>query len=152
MNNWRNEMEQALDAFITVAELAGESISLDELQVDFCSAPHKPPSSLPIGEMAIYAFWSNDEWLKIGQVGPNSAARYISQHYSIRSSRSNLARSISNDIRMRDVTGFESQNSGQWIRTTACRVNILMSADRRRELLSLLEVFLHVRLSPRYER
>jgi hypothetical protein len=152
MKDWRKEMESALEAFITVAERAGEPISRDELQVDFIPAPHKQPSSLPTGKMAVYAFWANDEWLKIGQVGAKSAARYISQHYNANSSMSNLAKSLANDIRMRDILGFDNQNPGQWVKTSTCRVNILMPSNRRPELLSLLEVFLHARLKPRYER
>jgi hypothetical protein len=102
--------------------------------------------------MAIYAFWSNGEWLKIGQAGPKSAARYTSQHYNPNSSMSNLAKSLANDLRMKEVLGFDSQNPGQWVKGSACRVNILLPSDKRQELLSLLEVFLHARLRPRYER
>ena len=152
MNGWRKEMESALEAFIIVAELAGEPIRLDEIQVEFLPAPHKQPSNLPIGKMAIYAFWSNNEWLKIGQAGPKSAARYISQHYNPNSSMSNLAKSLANDIRMKDILKFDSHNAGQWVKASTCRVNILMPANRRQELLSLLEAFLHARLRPRYER
>jgi len=152
MNDWRKEMVDALEAFIIVAKLADEPISLDELEVEFLPAPHKQPSSLPIGKMAIYAFWSNDEWLKIGQAGPKSAARYTSQHYNPNSSMSNLAKSLANDLRMKDILGSDSQNSGQWVRLSTCRANILMPSDRRQELLSLLEAFLHTRLRPRYER
>jgi len=151
MNDWVNEMKSALDAFITVAKLAGEPVNLDELIVQFWPAPHKPPSSLPAGKMAIYAFWWNDEWLKIGQAGPKSAARYTSHHYNQNSSRSNLAKSLANDPRMNGVLGFNAQNSGLWVKSSTCRVNILISSQRRKELLSLLESFLHVRLNPRYE-
>jgi hypothetical protein len=152
MNDWRKDMESALEAFLTVAELAGEPVSPDELQVEYCAAPHKPPPSLPVGKMAVYAFWSNGEWLKIGQAGAKSAARYTSQHYNLNSSMSNLSKSLSNDVGMKEVFGFDSQNPGQWVRASACRVNILMPSNRRKELLSLLEAFLHARLKPRYER
>jgi hypothetical protein len=152
MNDWQKEMESALEAFIIVAELAGEPIRLNELQVEYCSAPHKAPSSLPMGKMAIYAFWANGEWLKIGQAGPKSAARYTSQHYSLNSSNSNLSKSLANDLRMKEVLIFDSQNPGQWVRASSCRVNILIPSNRRKELLSLLEAFLHARLRPRYER
>jgi hypothetical protein len=152
MNDWCEEIESALAAFITVAELAKEPIRRDELKVEFLPAPHKQPSSLPPGKMAIYAFWWNTEWLKIGQVGSKSAARYTSQHYSANSSMSNLAKSLANDTQMEKVAGFNCEHPGQWIRESTCRVNILMPSNRRQELLSLLEVFLHARLRPRYER
>ena len=150
MNDWRKEMEEALAAFITVAELAGESIKLDDLQIEYWSAPHKAPSNLPAGKMAIYAFWWNDEWLKIGKAGPNSGPRYVSQHYT-GSAISTLAGSLANDPRMQEVHGFDRQHLGEWIKRSTCRVNILVSSDRSKELLSLLETFLHVRLKPRYE-
>jgi hypothetical protein len=150
MNDWRKEMESALETFITVAKLAGEPVSLDELQVEFCSAPHKQPSSLPIGKMAIYAFWSNGEWLKIGKAGGNSGPRYVSQHYT-GSAMSTLAGSLSNDPQMSQSTGFDKLDPGKWIKASTCRVNILISSNRRRELLSLLEAFLHTRLNPKYE-
>jgi hypothetical protein len=151
MGDWRKEMESALDAFVTAASLAGELVRLEDLHVEYLSAPHKPPASLPAGKMAIYAFWWNGEWLKIGQAGPKSVARYASHHYNPNSSMSNLAKSLSNDPQMNGVLGFSIQNPGQWVKTSTCRVNILLSSQRRKELLSLLEVFLHVRFNPRYE-
>jgi hypothetical protein len=101
--------------------------------------------------MAIYAFWWNDEWLKIGKVGQKSQARYISQHYNTGSAMSTLAGALANDPRMEIVSGFDKQNPGAWIKNATCRVNILISSQRRREVLSLLEAFLHVRLNPKYE-
>lgn len=151
MSAWRNEMESALVAFVTVAELAGESVQLSDLTVEFLDAPHKPPTHLPEGKMAIYAFWWNDAWLKIGQAGPKSEARYTSHHYNPNSSNSNLAKSLINDLQMLGVDGFDAKNPGQWIKASTCRVNILISFHKRRELLSLLEAFLHTRLRPRYE-
>ena len=150
MNNWRFEMESALAAFVTVVELAGESLQLSDLTVEYLEAPHRQPSNLPTGKMAIYAFWCNGEWLKIGKAGPNSGPRYISQHYT-GNAMSTLAGSLVKDSQMQEVAGFDIQNPGQWIKASTCRVNILILSHRRRELLSLLEAFLHVRLNPKYE-
>ena len=151
MSNWRYEMESALAAFVIVAELAGESIQLSELTVEYLEATHRQPSILPTGKVAIYAFWWNDTWLKIGKVGPKSAARYTSQHYNPKSSNSNLAKSLINDQKMIEVAGIDVQNSGDWLKKSTYRVNILISLQRRKELLSFLEAFLHVRLNPKYE-
>lgn len=151
MNDWRKEMEEALAAFIAVAELAGEPIHPGELQVEYLPAPHQPPSRLPLDQMAIYAFWWEGEWLKIGKAGPRSQARYTSQHYHAGSAPSTLAGSLANDPRMQEVHGFDRQHLGEWIKRSTCRVNILVSARKRKEVLSLLEAFLHVRLVPRYE-
>lgn len=150
MNDWRREMDEALQAFVTVAELAGEPLMRNELKVEFLPAPHRQPSSLPAGKMAIYAFWWENQWLKIGEAGPKSGARYISQHYT-GSALSTLAGSLASDPRMQNVAGFDRLNPGEWIRRSTCRVNILVPAQRRRDELLLLEKFLHVRLKPRYE-
>lgn len=151
MITWRDEMESALTVFFPMAELSGESIQRSELTVEFLDAPHVPPSKLPNGKMAVYAFWWNGVWLKIGQAGPKSKARYTSQHYNPNSSNSNLAKSLANDPKMDEVAGFDKKYPGQWIKVSTCRVNILISSNKRRELLSLLEVFLHTRLKPKYE-
>lgn len=151
MNDWRKEIEEALAAFVTVAELAGEPIRPGELQVECLPAPHRSPSRLPTDQMAVYAFWWEGEWLKIGKAGPRSQARYISQHYHAGSALSTLAGSLANDPRTQEVHGFDRQHPGEWIKRSTCRVNILVSSDRSKELLSLLETFLHVRLKPRYE-
>jgi hypothetical protein len=90
--------------------------------------------------------------LKIGKAGPRSNARYVSQHYNAGSAKSTLAGSLAGDPHMLAVQGFDPLSAGDWIRQSTHRVNILMPASRRPELLSLLEAFLHVRLHPRYEQ
>ncbi len=151
MSDWRTEMEDALKAFVSVASLAGDPISLREISAEYESAPHRPPARLPAGKMAVYGFWGDGTWLKIGKVGPNSNARYTSQHYLADSARSTLAGSLRNDPRMRGVVDFDPAVPGVWIKASTHRVNILLPVHRSRRLLGLLEAFLHVRLRPRYE-
>ena len=98
------------------------------------------------------AFWGDGAWLKIGKVGPKSNARYVNQHYNAGSAQSTLAGSLTSDPYMLTVQGFDPLSAGDWIRQSTHRVNILLPATRRPELLSLLEAFLHARLHPRYER
>lgn len=148
---YQTDINKAIKDFITVANLAGDPISLSEVSIDFLNSPHTPPSKIPAGKMAVYAFWWNGSWLKVGKVGPKSHARYTSQHYNPNSSGSNLAKSLVKDTRMNTVTGFGSQNPGGWIQASTSRVNILIPSTRNKELLSLLESFLHVRLKPLYE-
>ena len=151
MSNWQTDITQALADFVTVAKIAGDPIQSSEITVEFLAAPHQPPSNIPAGKMAIYGFWWNGMWLKIGQAGPKSTARYINHHYNPNSSNSNLAKSLSHDLLMKGVPGFNIQSPSQWVKSATCRVNILIPAQRKKELLSLLEAFLHVRLHPRYE-
>ncbi len=151
MSTWENDIKRSLRDFLTVSQLAGDQINPNDIQVEFLGAPHKPPSRIPAGKMAVYAFWWNGVWLKVGKVGPKSHARYTSQHYNAKSARSTLAGSLINDPEMNTVTGFNPQNPGAWIKASTCRVNILLPSERNKELLSLLEAFLHVRWQPKYE-
>ena len=123
---------------------------MNELVVEFLPAPHEQPSNLPKEKMGVYGFWWNDEWLKIGKVGPNSAAGYTSQHYT-GNAMSTLSGSLIKDLNMVNVAEFDIQNPGQWIKESTYRVNILISENQPRTFLSLLEAFLHARLNPRYE-
>ena len=101
--------------------------------------------------MGVYGFWYDDAWLKIGKVGPNSKNRYTYQHYNLGSARSTFPGSLMGDSKMAPIVGSDRSSINAWIRTSTCRVNILLPAKRQPELLSLLEAFLHLRLRPRYE-
>ena len=148
--DWREGIRSALMDFAAASELAGDRVDLGAMEVELLHAPHKP-GSLPKGRMAVYGFWYDDGWLKIGRVGPNSNARYRSQHYT-GSAMSTLAGSIRSDSLMPgDVRGLGREDLARWIEKNTCRVNILLPSTRNRSLLLLLEAFLHVRLHPRYE-
>jgi hypothetical protein len=151
MNAWSEDVETGIAAFFTVAALADDPISRADLVTEYLTAPHRPPTRLPAGKMAVYGFWGDGGWLKVGKVGPQSNARYTSQHYNLGSAQSTLAGSLAADPHMLTIAGFDPKAPGAWIKAASHRVNILMPDSRRRELLSLLEAFLHLRLRPRYE-
>ena len=151
MTNWREEIEDAVNSFLRVAELACNPISRNEIEIEYLAAPHRPPTRLPANRMAVYGFWGDGAWLKIGKAGPKSNARYTSQHYNPGSAQSTLAGSLMNDPRMLTVDGFDPKAVGDWVKIATHRVNILLPSHRRKELMALLEAFLHLRLSPRYE-
>lgn len=151
MSQWQDDVQSALQAFITVAGCAGDPVSIADLEVEFLPAPHKPPSDLSAGKMAVYGFCWQGVWLKVGKAGPNSKQRYTYQHYNAGSAMSTLAGSLLRDPRMAQVLDFDCADPGKWIKASSCRVNILMPATKHKALLSLLEAFLHVRLDPRYE-
>ena len=152
MSDWRRDIEDAVQAFSSVAAMAGIPLSAGALTIEYLDAPHRPPSRLPPGMMAVYGFWGDGCWLKIGMAGAKSGARYCSQHYLPGSALSTLAASLVGDPRMASVVGFSPTAAGEWIKHSAHRVNILMPSWQPRELLALLEAFLHLRLRPRYER
>jgi hypothetical protein len=151
MSVWRDQIAEALADFASVIKLARSSISYEAMVVEYLDAPHKVPTLLPAGKMAIYAFWWNDEWLKVGKAGPQSEARYTSQHYNPASAPSTLAASLLRDKDFHPPTAFNRDQPGSWIKAHCCRVNILMPSKNEVSTLSLLEAFLHVRLNPRYE-
>lgn len=150
MSDWRDDIERAVSDFTEVATLAGDPITAEELEIVYLPAPHRPPSCIPVGKRAIYGFYQGGRWLKIGQAGPNSQPRYCSQHYT-GGAGSTLSRSLISDLTMTTIPRSDSNALGEWIKKETNRVNILLSIDRKRELLSLLESFLHVRLKPLYE-
>ena len=146
----RKTIDATMEAFIKAAKLAGHSINKTMIDIEFLPAPHKP-SALPKNKMAVYGFWGDGAWLKIGKAGPKSNARYQSQHYNLGSTRSTLARSLVEDTHMSSVTGFDRDSPGTWIKRSTHRINILLPSDQPKELLSFLETFLHLDLRPRYE-
>lgn len=76
-----------LEDFRHVADMAGVSLAPDAIAIERRSAPHVPPKSLPLGKMAVYVFSFGQHVLKVGKVGPNSAARYTAQHYNAGSAK-----------------------------------------------------------------
>ena len=140
-----------IEDFRKVAGLAGVSVPNNALSVERLPAPHKPPSALPKGKMAVYVFAWKGQCLKVGKVGPNSQARYTSQHYGASSSNSNLAKSI---LAARDelmLSAVSETNVGAWIKGNVDRTNFLLDASCGVPVLPLLESFLQCRLRPRFE-
>jgi len=146
-----NDPEALIDDFRRVAGLAGVSMSDTALSVETLPAPHRPPSALPQGKMAVYAFVWKGQCLKVGKVGPNSHARYTSQHYSPLSSNSNLAKSILSDRYKLGLADVSEAGVGSWIKTNVDRYNFLLDSLYGIPVLTLLESFLQCRLRPRFE-
>ena len=114
-------------------------------------APHTPPSALPKGKIAVYVLSWRGQCLKVGKVGPNSQARYTSQHYSPQSSNSNLAKSILSALSELGLSGVSEANAGAWIKNNVDRIDFLLNATRGMPLLTLLESFLQCGLKPKFE-
>ena len=136
---------------IKVAYLAGMPLSAEELSVEFLRAPHNPPSRLPVGKAAVYVFCHKGRALKIGKVGPNSNARYTSQHYSPRAAKSTLAASILKHGAEIGIHGITEPAVGDWIRVNTDRYNFLLDSSYPIRLLTLLESFLQCKLDPVFE-
>lgn len=143
--------EDVMEKFRVVAELAGVTLAEDDIRIEVLPAPHKPPSRLPAGTMAVYVFSLGSEFLKIGKAGPRSQARYTSQHYNPRSAASTLALSLLTDPDGPARGQADEATIGGWIRANVDRVNFIIKDSLGIHVLTLLESFLQCRLRPRYE-
>jgi hypothetical protein len=144
-------VSEALADFRKAAAMADAAFIVDSITVEIARSPHRQPTSLPAGKMAVYAFFLNGQALKVGKVGPNSNARYISQHYNSKSVGSNLARSILANPAKVGALGIDTSGVGDWIKRHTDRVNLLIPASLGDPMLSFLESFLHVRWKPVFE-
>lgn len=111
--------------------------------------PHVP-RTLKRGTMGVYTFLYKDEFLKIGKAGPNSNARFFSQHYLPASSASNLSKSLLNDNEMKGL-GITEDTVGDWIRQNTRRIDIILDESLGIFTLELIEAALHFKYEPRYE-
>ena len=145
------DLTALLDDVRKVVVLAGVPLPPAALSFETLPAPHKPPSALPSGKMAVYVFVWNGRCIKVGKVGPKSQARYTSQHYSPASSNSNLAKSLVAGHEKLGLSGITEANVGAWIKANVDRVNFLLSAEYGIHVLTLLESFLQCRLNPVFE-
>lgn len=149
-------VDELISDFYKVANLAQCDITRGNILYESKPAPHRA-SILPKGKQAVYVFSLPSPYfvaLKVGKVGPNSNARFLSQHYNPESSRSNLAKSLLGDSTIWTELGIEKTEHGQignWIRHNVDRENFFIDAKKDMLVLSLLEIFLQCRLNPRYE-
>ena len=134
-----------------VAELAGVRVPDNALSVETLPAPHRPPTALPKGKVAVYVFVWKEQCLKVGKVGPNSQARYTSQHYLPSSSNSNLAKSIPSARDRLGLAAVSESNVGSRIKANVDRLNFLLDAGCGVPVLTLLESFQQCRLRPMFE-
>lgn len=150
------ETQSLISDFVQVARLSGMPITTEDVGHERLCAPHRQPP-LPSGRMAAYVFSLAAQpsvVLKVGKAGPNSNARFQSQHYIAYGSKSNLAKSILENpdawpkLRIQNI---DSQTVGDWIKRNACRDHFFLSADKPPGLLHLLEAFLQCRLKPMFE-
>jgi hypothetical protein len=89
--------------------------------------------------------------LKVGKAGPNSGARYTSQHYNAASAPSTLAASLLKEGHEIGVNGLSVESAGEWIKSNTSRINFLLKVECGVPALTLLESFLQCRLKPRFE-
>lgn len=104
-----------------------------------------------MGRMAVYVFCHQGRTLKVGKAGPNSEARYTSQHYNPNSAQSTLAASLLRGGDELGIQGITKASVGVWIKANTDRYNFLLHSKHPIRLLTLLEAFLQCRLNPAFE-
>lgn len=132
----------------SVTSAAGRKISSGYEIIDR-GMPHVP-CPLKRGTMGVYTFLYKDAFLKIGKAGPNSSARFFSQHYLPASSASNLSKSLLNDSDMKGL-GMTGDTVGDWIKQNTRRIDIILDESLGIFTLELIEAALHFKYEPRYE-
>lgn len=100
---------------------------------------------------AVYAFFYQERCLKCGQAGPNSAARFTSQHYNPKSSVSNLAATLLKHGREIGLPKIPSTEIREWIKSNTGRVNVLLPVTIDKRLLNFTEAFFHLCWKPLFE-
>lgn len=133
-----------------------------EMRGEILSAPHRPPSSLPAGFGAVYAFAllasatapaGGGRVLKVGKAGPNSSARFTSQHYSPASARSTLAGSIIKYPILWPWLGISAEdavNIRSWMTANLDRIHIFVRQPSP-EFLTTVELYVRARIGSVYE-
>jgi len=142
--------EDIVERFVEVCRLADVDISASDILIETLPAPHRPTGLSP-GRMGIYIFSFKGTVLKVGKAGPNSDARFRSQHYNPTSAASTLAASILKDGRPVGNPTVDLQSVGDWIKDQTDRLNLTLKADVGIEILTLLEAFTQCLLRPVYE-
>jgi len=115
-------------------------------------APHVP-ARLPAGCCAVYAFSLSENAGQRCPAGPNSNARFQSQHYHPRSSGSNLAKSLLHSPEQWKYLGIvqlSEDNVKRWITDNVDRDHFFLDESEKGQLRQL-ERFLRARLSPVFE-
>ena len=147
MITMRDQLERILCDFVRIPSLV-EAEQWQLAILEFCNAPHKPPKPLSDGQRAVYLFFRDQEWLRIGQTG--YPQRFTSQHYGVNRAGSNFAKDVwENRVELK-FNGNE-QKVGDWIKRNCGRANVRLPCQWPESLSLLLESYLHYRLKPRFE-
>lgn len=107
-------LDDLKEQLLQIIKSTGTKIEESQIVILDRGLPHKS-STLPVGRMAVYSFIYQDRFLKIGKAGPNSNARFNSQHYDPKNSQSNLAKSLLNDPMLVGLN-LDAMTIKEWIK------------------------------------
>lgn len=155
------EPKRLISKFSDQAERIGVQ-SRSEIEFDHWGAPHVP-KALPRGYGAVYVFALSNDYgsrceagahrvLKVGKAGPNSNARFQSQHYGF-SARSTVAGALIANPIIWSHLGIETLRKADcrdWLLENTERYNFYVPEFSQRAL-DPLENFLRAVLGPALE-
>lgn len=152
------DLRETEAAFLQVAKLATVPLSRADIRVEFTPAPHRRPTRLPAASQGVYAYLLGEVCLKVGKAGPQSVARYCSQHYGVKAP-STLSKSIlAYPEHIATLLGLgvaavpsTAEQIGRWVEAHTGRLNILTPSHTGPFALALLEGFVQCRLRPLFE-
>jgi len=146
--------QQSLEDLCNAALLAGFNVNPNDLallQWDAGNQTHIP-CALPVNTAAVYIFKWNNIYLKVGKAGPNSNARYQSQHYSVNANGSTLAKSLQNEPEFHAMVGAINDTIwGEWIKENTIRFNVLIPRDLGEKFVHFAEAFFILKCNPMFE-
>lgn len=153
--------KEMIGDFVRAMNECGFDLSEGDIEYEAQSAPHTP-HSLPLNKCAVYVFSLQSTWrspagpnrvLKVGKAGPNSNARFQSQHYNPRSSQSNLSATLLNSgilWRYLGIQSIDETDVGSWIKENMDRENFFLTAHNK-EILGDLEKYIRGVVGPVFE-
>jgi hypothetical protein len=150
--NTHGDWECVKDKLTAALILAGIDVNARQIKILDWGCPHEP-RPLPEGKMAVYMFFYEGKCLKVGKAGPNSNARYASQHYLPGAAKSNLADSVLSD---KEFLGslpesINVNNIGGWLKRKTHRINVLLDKTLGPFVLNFAEAFFQACFKPKYE-
>ena len=146
----RKMAEEAVEGFVgRMARYLNEPISRDTIEIEVLPPPHFP-KALPPGRQAVFAFYwpEKDRFLTVALAGPNSNARFQSQHYLPTSSVSNLARKILQHREALGIDDVDENTVGLWMKGNLARVNFYLPAIASKEVSKYLKDYLKLTWRP----
>ena len=153
-----------IDGFEDAGQRAGIFEGAQGIVHELLRAPHRQPGLLPAGFAAVYVFSLSASYgdrcaaganraLKVGKVGPNSSARFSSQHYLPNSARSNLAKSLLTETVLWPYLGIGDlgeHSVKQWMLENLERDHFFVPATDQ-GLERQLERYIHGHFGPVFE-
>jgi len=155
--------EKLLDDFVKAAQRASLPCERRTITHEVQPAPHEP-HALPRGKCAVYVFSLSAPYgkccpagahrvLKLGKAGPNSSARFQSQHYDPSRAPSTLATALVNSTILwpyLGITEVDAAEVGRWIKKNVDRDNFYLDVAEN-NLLGELERYIKGRSGPVFE-